>query len=152
MYAQFMAQASHLNKRKRKGLLCGARTWFATWFYAMHRLLQQRQALKATIHNQTFIDLPKTNGVIKAVRDTEDNNFWKHIYVLLCALFSSLKALRLHNTNVSGMDKIYYLVHRACAAVAKSVAVLNDETLFGTIISGYQHPQWHIVKHINCSD
>ncbi len=31
------------------------------------------------------------------------------------------------------MDKIYYFVHHACAAVAKSVAVLNDETLFGPI-------------------
>ncbi len=31
------------------------------------------------------------------------------------------------------MDKIYYLVHCAKAAVAKSVAVLNDETLFGPI-------------------
>ncbi len=45
----------------------------------------------------------------------------------------SLKALRLCETNFPGMDKIYYLVHCACTTVAKSVAVLNDETLFGPI-------------------
>ena len=31
------------------------------------------------------------------------------------------------------MDKIYYFVHCARAAVAKSVAMLNNETLFGPI-------------------
>ncbi len=99
----------------------------------MHRLLQQRHALKATIHNQKFIDLPKMGHGIEAVRDIEDNDFWKHIYVLLCALFSSLKALRLCDTNYPCMDKIHYLVHCACATVAKSIAVFNDETLFGPI-------------------
>ncbi len=77
--------------------------------------------------------MPKTNHVIEAVREIEDNKFWKRIYFLLRALFSSLKALQLCNTNFPRMDKIYYFVHRARAAVAKSVAVLNNETLFGPI-------------------
>ncbi len=81
-----MVQASHFNKGKRIGLLCGAGTQFATWFYVMHRLFRQRQAPKTTIHNQEFIDFPKTGCVIKSVRDIEDNNFWKNIYVLLHAL------------------------------------------------------------------
>ncbi len=71
--------------------------------------------------------------MIDSLRDIEDNKFWKHIYVLLVALFSSLKALRLCDTNFSGMDKIYYQVHCACTAVAKSVALLNDETLFSQL-------------------
>ncbi len=71
--------------------------------------------------------------MIEAVRDIKDNKFWKRIYFLLRALFSSLKALQLCDTNFPGMDKIHYFVHRARAAVAKSVAVLNDETLFGPI-------------------
>ncbi len=36
---------------------------------AMHRLLQHRHALKATINNQKFIDLPKMGLVIEAVRE-----------------------------------------------------------------------------------
>ncbi len=71
--------------------------------------------------------------MIQAVRDIEDSNFWKHIYVLLCALFTSLKILRLCDTNFLSRDKICYFVHHACATLAKSVAVLNDETLFGPI-------------------
>ncbi len=64
--------------------------------------------------------------MIEAVIDIEDK-FWKCIYVLLCALFFSLKALRLSDTSFPGMNKIYYFVHCACAAVA-------DETLFGPIV------------------
>ncbi len=78
---------------------------------------------KATIHNQKFIYLPKTNHVIEAEN-----------YVLLHALFSSLKALRLCDDNNPGMDKIYYFVDCAHAAIAKSVAVLDDETLFGPLV------------------
>ncbi len=71
--------------------------------------------------------------MIEAVRDIEENNFWKQIHVLLCALFSSLKVLRLCDTNFPGMDKIYYFIYCANAVAAKSVAVLNDEILFGPI-------------------
>ncbi len=70
----------------------------------------------------------------ETIRDIEDKNFWKQFFVLLGALFSSLKSLRLCDINFPGMDKIYYFVHCACAAVAKSVAVLNDETFFGPIV------------------
>ncbi len=48
-------------------------------------------------------------------------------------MFSSLKALWLCDTNFPGMDKIYYLVYCARAAVAKSEDILNDEKLFGPI-------------------
>ncbi len=40
IHAQFMTHASALNNGKRIGLLRGAGTRFATWFYAMHRLLR----------------------------------------------------------------------------------------------------------------
>ncbi len=82
-----MAFAGQFNKGRRIGLLLGAGTQFATWFYAMHRLLQKRCALKATIHNQKVIDLPKTACAIEAVRDIEDNIFWKCImsFSVLCS-------------------------------------------------------------------
>ncbi len=90
--------------------------------------------------------------MIDSLRDIEDNKFWKHIYVLLVALFSSLKALRLCDTNFSGMDKIYYQVHCACTAVAKSVALLNDETLFSQIAKERIEIMASEIDEVFCAD
>ena len=54
IYAQFMAQSSMYNKGRPVGLLRGAGTRFASWFYAMHQALRLRQALLSTIHQQNF--------------------------------------------------------------------------------------------------
>ena len=45
IYAQFMAQSSMANKGRKVGLLHGAGTRMALWFYAMMRVLRLRQAL-----------------------------------------------------------------------------------------------------------
>jgi hypothetical protein len=52
-----MVQSSLYNKGQLIGLLQGAGTWFATWFYAMHPALHLKQALVATIHQQKILDL-----------------------------------------------------------------------------------------------
>jgi hypothetical protein len=57
IHAQFMVQSSSYNKGQLIGLLRGAGTWFATWFYAMHCALRLKQALLAMIHQQKFLDL-----------------------------------------------------------------------------------------------
>ena len=54
IHAQFMTQASALNNGKRIGLLRGAGTRFATWFYALHGHLRQKMALYATVHSPAF--------------------------------------------------------------------------------------------------
>ncbi len=54
IHAIFMDQAAAINGNQRIGLLRGAGTRFATLFYAMHRLLRQKRALKATIHSPAF--------------------------------------------------------------------------------------------------
>jgi hypothetical protein len=67
IYAQFMAQSSMYNKGQPVGLLHGAGTRFASWFYAMHRALRLRQALLSTIHQQKFLELEsvkKQSGVL----------------------------------------------------------------------------------------
>ncbi len=66
--AQFMTQASALNNGKRIGLLRGAGTRFATWFYAMHRLLRQKRALYATVHSPAFQTLAHNARVALAVQ------------------------------------------------------------------------------------
>ncbi len=48
-----------ISTMKKIGLLYDMRTRIATWFYAMHRALRMKPALKATIHNPSFASLSK---------------------------------------------------------------------------------------------
>ena len=100
-YAQFMIQAAIANSGKRIGLLRGGGTRFATFFYAMHRLLRQKNALLATIHQEKFCSLPVTgvgagsNSRVRAcVVDIEDPIFWKSMYVLILAVYPDIRVLR----------------------------------------------------------
>lgn len=125
-----MAQSSSFNEGRKIGLFRGAGTRFATWFYAMHRLLRLKRALKATIHGAAFESVAKNARVVLAVEDIENEVFWKSIFCLLRSVFPALKALRYCDSNVPSMDKIYYLVKRADGALEKSSSMLNDEELF----------------------
>ncbi len=68
-------------------LIRGAGTRMALWFYAMIRLIRLQQPFKATIHQQKCLDLALANSAKGAVHDIKDNNFWKCMYILLCAVF-----------------------------------------------------------------
>jgi hypothetical protein len=105
--AQFAAQSSLYNKGRLIGLLRGAGTRFATWFYAMHCALRLKQDLLATIHQQKFLDheSAKRQSVRMAVQDIRDNKFWKCLYILLCSVFPALRALHFCNASQPVMDK-----------------------------------------------
>lgn len=83
---QFMAQAAAFINGKKIGLLQGAGTHFVTWFYSMHQLLWQKAALKATMHYPDFTHLTKNYKVEEAVKDIENEVFWKALYFLLYVL------------------------------------------------------------------
>ncbi len=129
IYAQFIAQATSFNNKKI-GLLQGAGTRFATWFYAIHRVLCQKTAIKAKIHNPCFSSLSK-NGCIEAtIKDLADKFICKVIYCLLHDMFPALKALRYCNSNIFAVDKIYFLVKQADEALLDPQKVLDDKDLF----------------------
>ena len=137
IYAQFMAQSSNYNKGRPVGLLRGAGTRFASWFYAMHRVLRLRQALLSTIHQQKFLELEsvKKQSVRQAIRDIEDKKFWKCLYILLRCVFPALRALRFCDASKPVMDKIFFLSHRTTEAIIRSQEFLNDPNLFGALKS-----------------
>jgi hypothetical protein len=105
----------------------------ALWFYAMIRLLRLQQPLKATNHQQNFLDLTLTKSAKGAVQYINDDNFWKCMYILLCAVLPACRALRYCDSNTPCMDKIYYLSHRTTVAIENSMDDLNDERLFGSL-------------------
>ncbi len=108
IYMQFMAQSTLANRGQKVCLIRGAGTRMALWFYAMICLTCLRQPLKATIHQQKFLDLALTNSVKGAVHDIKDDNFWKCMYILLCAVFPALRALRYCDSTTPCMNKLYY--------------------------------------------
>jgi hypothetical protein len=105
----------------------------ALWFYAMIHLIPLQQPLNATIHQQKILDLTLTNSAKGAVHDINDKNFWKCMYILLCAVFPALRALWYCDSNMPCMDKLYHLSHRTTVAIEKSQDDLNDESLFGSL-------------------
>ena len=116
IYAQFMAQSSLSNRGKKVGLLRGAGTRMAMWFYAMIRLLRLEMPLKATVHQQKFRSLTLNESARMAVMDIQEAKFWKCLYILLRSVFPALKLLRYCDANKPSMDKIFYLSHRTTEA------------------------------------
>jgi hypothetical protein len=130
-----MAQSAMASKGCTVNLLRGAGTQMALWFYAMVRLLRLRQPLAATIHQQRFVDLNLNNSVRAAVHDIKNDKFWKCIYVLLCAVFSTLRLFCYCNKSKPAMDKIFFLSHWTTLALEKSEEFLNNRNLFGSLRS-----------------
>ena len=111
-YAQFSAEAKRANNGKPIGLLRGASSRMATFFYAMHRLLRLKKALLATIHSHTWNGIKLTDREKRAVRDIENNDMWQRIYILLLSMFPALRVLQAADSNQPCMEKLYYLCHR----------------------------------------
>ena len=148
-----MMQSAITNGGKRIGLLHGAGTRMALWFYAMMRLLRLQHPLKATVYQQKFLDLKLNDSARSAVIDIQDDKFWKCIYVLLRAVFPALKALCYCDANKPAMDKIFYLSHRTTTAIENSIDSLNDEDLFGSIQGDLSlHREGNIVLGENHDD
>ena len=133
VYAQFMVQSALVNNGKRIGLLRGAGTRFASFFYGMIRLLRLRRPLLATIHEAKFTSLDLNDQCRSAVIDIEDKTFWKALYTLLRALYPSIRALRYCDSNKPAMDKIAFLVERTTQAITRSCSLLDDRILFRDI-------------------
>jgi hypothetical protein len=129
-HAQFLKQAALFNNGRKIGLLRGAGTRMATFFYCMHRILRQRRALLATIHSPQWANVSLNARGKKAVKDIEDPSMFKGIYFLLRAVFPALRALRLADSNRPGMDKIFFLSNRTSQAIINSEEDLADQELF----------------------
>ena len=110
IYAIFVAQNTKANGGSAIGLLRGAGTRFATWFYAMHRTLRLEGALLGTVHDPHFakLDIVKTNNrVMLAVHDVKSKSFWRAVYILLRCVFPALRLLQYSDSNIPAMDKLY---------------------------------------------
>ncbi len=101
----------------------------------MMRLLRLKQPLTATTHQQKNVHLNLNDSVRAAVQDINNDEFWKCIYLLLCAVFPALRLLCYCDKSKPAMDKIFFLSHRTTLALNKPEEILNDRRLFGSLRS-----------------
>ena len=130
IYAIFIAQSAAMNNGRKIGLLRGAGTQFATWFYAMVRVLRLKPVLLATVHNVEFRKLTLPRRARLASRDVVNAGYFKAMYILLRSVFSALRLLCYSDSNTPALDKAGFLTHRTSVAIEKSVDLLNDSELF----------------------
>jgi len=81
-HAQLIAQSKLFNGGIEVGLLRGASTRMATWFYALFRLLRMRVVLEATIHHANFRGVHKNDRMKKAIEDISNPAFWRAMFSL----------------------------------------------------------------------
>ena len=117
-------------------MLRGATTQMASWFYAMMRVLHHKDTLKSTIHTLKFRELAKNDEIRGAVLDIENEVFFKALYILLCAVFPAICALRFTDSNKPMMDKIIFFSQRTDTALDKSIAFLYSTEVFGAFAKG----------------
>jgi hypothetical protein len=134
IYAIFMCQSALANQGRKVGLLRGASTRMATFFYGIWREVRLKHVLQSTIVNNEFRELLKTlrnnSALAGAIRDIECKEYWASMYILLRSLYTPLLALRMCDSNTPMMDKIYFMVHRTTLALEKSKLDLNNPAYF----------------------
>ena len=80
----------------------------AGYFMGMNRDLRMQKVLQDTISSAEFISIPTNKKFTKAARYIHDNKSWGIFYLLLKILFLCIRVLRFTDSNLAGMDKVYY--------------------------------------------
>ena len=84
---QLFHQSGVHNNGKMIGLLRSDVTRFATYFYAMMRLVRLHDPLLATIRQAIFSDLNLDDRFRSSIMDIENKNFWKDLCTLLISVY-----------------------------------------------------------------
>ena len=129
-HTQFQVQSKLYNNGRQISLLHAAETRMAGFFYAIHRALRLRKALKSTVRSAHWDDLLKKDIMVRASADLCFDKFWKACYILTRAIYHLLKLLRFSDSNKPGMDKLYYSLHQTRLSFLKSKDALEDTSLF----------------------
>ena len=128
----FIMESALANKGRKVGLLRGATSRFASFFYAMFCSVRLKNVFIRTINHSKFRELNLGETERLAIIDISNEVFWKALYALCKAVFPAIRALRYCDSNTPAMDKIYLLTHRTRLAIEKSAESLNDSSLFGS--------------------
>ena len=105
------------------------------YFIWMHRYLRMQKVLQATISSAGFISIPTNNKFDKVVRYIRDNKSWERCYVLLNILYPFLRVLCLTDSNIAGIDTIYYYSRMTKQFIEETTSDIDYQILFPDILS-----------------
>ena len=115
------------------GLFSGNETRMAGYFMGMHRYFFMRRVIQAIISSAEFISIITSNKFTKAVRQIHDNNSWERCYVILKIIFPCIRVIRLADSNITGMDKVYYYSRMTKRCIEKKISDIDYQRLFPDI-------------------
>ena len=101
----------------------------------IHRDLRMRKVLQSNITSAELFSIPTTTKFAKAIKYIHDDKSWKSCYVLLKILFSCLRVLRLADSNIAGMNKVYYYLRMTNQCIEKTKLDLDYRRVFPDILS-----------------
>ena len=102
---KFKSQYFH---NRNIGLFSKNETIMDGYFVVMHRYLRMWKVLQANISSAELIIIPTNTKFTKAVKYIHYNKSWESCYVLINIIFPCPRFLRLADSNLAGMGKVYY--------------------------------------------
>ena len=116
----------------------------AGYFMGMHRDLRMRKFLQATISSAKFLSIPTITKFTKSVKYIHDDSSWERCYVLLKILHPCLRVLRLADSNLVGMDKVYKYLRMTKQCFDKKIRSWLSEIFSWRIITSQytEHVWW----------
>ena len=113
------------------------------YFMGMHRDLRIWKVLQATISSAELLGIPTATKFTKAVKYIHDEKSWEGCYVLLKILHPCLRVLRLADSNLSGMEKVYYYSRMTKQCIEKKIrSWLSEGFSWNIIICQYMDHVW----------
>ena len=111
--------------KRNIGLFSVNENRMAGYFMGIHRDLRMRKVLQDTISSAELLSIPTTTNFTKAVKYIHDKKSLERCYVLLRILFPFLRVLRLADSNLVGMDKVYYYSRMTKQCIEKTKSDLD---------------------------
>ena len=105
------------------------------YFMGMHRDLRMQKVLQATISSDEFLSISTTSKFTKAVKYIHDEKSWERCYVILKILHPCLRVLRLADSNLAGIDKVYYYSRMKKQCIEKTKSDVDYQRVFPEISS-----------------
>ena len=94
-----------------------------------------RKVLQATISSAEFISIRTSTKFNISVRYIHENKSWERCYVILKIIFPCLRVLRLADSNISGMERVYYYSRMIKQYIEKTISDIDYQRLLPDILS-----------------
>ena len=112
------------------GLFSGNETRMAGYFMGMHRDLKMRKVLQSTISSSEFLSIPTITKFTKAVNYIHDDKIWERCCALIKILCPCIRFLHQADSNLVGIDKLYYYSRMTKQCIEKTKLDLNYHRVF----------------------